>query len=382
MKMDVGQSRLLATLQLAAVALVGSGMVAFMLGAGGSDAGDDGSAAVVTTTGEGPKSLEQVKAQQWQVVRPGENSDYNQRERLVNHGQLVYAQHCAGCHGDKGDGNGPAAERLLVKPRNFTAGVFKFRSTRQLQLPLEADLHRIITKGLPGASMPSFPLMSERDKIAVIEYIKTFYADWESRAAERQVVTVPQAPADLGDSKRIDRGRVVYLAMQCGLCHGLDGAGTKATVGEVTDSALGSIRPRNFTYGRFRGGDDPQDVYRTFHTGLGGAMPKFDESVILYVNQETVETQKDHMYSGELERLQAALSEFPKSAAQIMEWSTEEKQQRVVRNSWDLVAYVLSLTKDPRPTAAPPASAAAPPGAAATDSGTSGDTNGADDYGY
>src|SRR5690606_18664073 len=146
---------------------------------------------------------ESAAARHWQVTRPGENETYNQRERLVAQGLLVYNQHCMGCHGVNGDGQGPAAERLIVKPRDFTAGVYKFRSTKQLQLPLEADLHRTITKGLPGASMPGFPLMSERDKVAVIEYIKTFYPAWESRAVDREVVTVPLPPADFNDPVRI-----------------------------------------------------------------------------------------------------------------------------------------------------------------------------------
>jgi cytochrome c oxidase cbb3-type subunit 2 len=322
---------------------------------------------------------ESAAARHWQVTRPGENEAYNQRERLVAQGLLVYNQHCMGCHGVNGDGQGPAAERLIVKPRDFTAGVYKFRSTKQLQLPLEADLHRTITKGLPGASMPGFPLMSERDKVAVIEYIKTFYPAWESRAVDREVVAVPLPPADFNDPMRVARGRVVYLAMQCGSCHGTDGAGTNATVGFVEDAALGRIAPRNFTFGRFRGGTDPRDVYRTFHTGLGGAMPQFDGSVVIYVNQETVATQQTYMDEGEMQRLKAALAQFPVTAGEIFEWPAEKKEEMVTRSSWDLVAYVLSLTKNPKASAPPPTAA---PAEEATSTDGAAATEGDDDYGY
>lgn len=377
MKSNGQRNRRTTALQLLAAGLLGTGLVGLMLGAGESEPAL--TAKVVDAPAVEPLTLETVTASHWQVTRPGENETYNQRERLVAHGLLVYNQHCMGCHGVDGNGNGPAAERLLVKPRDFTQGEFKFRSTRQLQLPLESDLHRTITKGLPGASMPGFPLMSERDKVAVIEYLKTFYPDWESRAGDREVVTVPRAPADLHDPARINRGRVVYLSMQCGSCHGMDGAGTGAAVGWVDSTAFGKMRPRNFTYGRFRGGNDPQDVYRTFHTGLGSAMPQFDGSVVLYANQETVDTQKDFMDEGEMQRLKQALSEFPKSPAEIFEWSADKQQQMVVRNSWDLVAYVLSLAQNPRPTAPPPV---AQESERQTPAEVIDETEGADDYGY
>ncbi len=315
------------------------------------------------------------------VVRPGEYTEYNQRARLIRHGKRVYAINCAGCHGDAGDGNGVAAARLQVKPRNFTLGVYKFRSTRQLELPLESDLHRTITRGLPGVSMPAFPLMPEQDRAAVIEYIKSFYPQWDAKAKERQTVYVPTAPQDLGDQQRIDRGRVVYLAMQCGRCHGMDGAGTNASIAFVEDAALGKIAPRNFTRGRFRGGDDPEDVYRTFHTGLAGAMPKFDDSLLVFANQQTVASQTAVMYPGEMEKLKSALEQFAATPGDVMQFTDAQKREVVERNSWDLVAYVLSLTRDPKPTAvhAPVQTPAAGAGGASEAAGASAPGNGEDD---
>lgn len=331
------------------------------------------------------KHLREAQSQsddQWQVVRPGQHEEYNQRQRLVLRGKAVYEAECIGCHGVNGDGQGPAARRLIVKPRDFSKGVFKFRSTRQLQLPLEADLHRTITKGLPGVSMPAFPLMPEPDRVAVIEYIKQFYPDWKAEALKREVVHVPRAPQDLMTPERIMRGRVVYLAMQCGRCHGTDGAGMNAAIGHVEDAALGSVRPRNFTRGRFRGGDDPEDVYRTFHTGLGGVMPKFDDSVLLYVNQQTAAAQTDFMFPGELEKLKPAMKQFPASPGDAMQLDAAGQQNLVLRNSWDLVAYVLSLTSDPKPTAPAPATGAAPtPGTPDTPAEKAADEDGGD-YGY
>ena len=35
-------------------------------------------------------------------------------------GKRLYANYCAACHGDKGDGNGPAAKYLYPKPRKLS----------------------------------------------------------------------------------------------------------------------------------------------------------------------------------------------------------------------------------------------------------------------
>ncbi|NIW75637.1 MAG: c-type cytochrome, partial [Gemmatimonadetes bacterium] len=93
----------------------------------------------------------------------------------LQRGREVYDKYCVGCHGENGQGDGPAAVRLITQPRDFTSGVYKFRSTDSGSLPMEADLYRTITRGLSGVSMPGFPLMPHRDKLAVIEYIKRMY---------------------------------------------------------------------------------------------------------------------------------------------------------------------------------------------------------------
>ncbi|MFQ5772303.1 MAG: c-type cytochrome, partial [bacterium] len=50
-------------------------------------------------------------------------------------GQQVYNRACVACHGKSGDGNGPAAKYLDPRPRDFTAGTYKFRSTPSGELP-------------------------------------------------------------------------------------------------------------------------------------------------------------------------------------------------------------------------------------------------------
>ncbi len=285
----------------------------------------------------------------------GEYLQYNQRASLIDRGRRVYSNYCIGCHGANGDGQGPAAPRLLTKPRDFTKGIFKFRSTDSSSLPLEADLHRTITRGLARVSMPAFPLMSERDKLAVIEYIKTFYPRWEEEQSQRKKVFVPEPPADLDDPQRILRGRVVFVAMQCWKCHGIDGAGTAATQTEYIDAWGNPQKPFNFTRGRLKGGDDPEDIYRTFHTGLRSIMPSYGGTTLAAVNQQTFAAQVADLPPGEAEQLAPVVQGFPESGADVFNAMDEPQRRELAQsNSWDLVAYVLSLRTTPSPPPEPP----------------------------
>lgn len=282
--------------------------------------------------------------ERWTTVPPGEHPGYNQRASLVRRGAQVYRKYCVGCHGANGDGKGPAAERLITQPRDLTSGVYKFRSTDSGSLPLESDLYRTISRGLSRVSMPAFPLMPEREKVAVIEYIKTFYPRWDEEADERRIVVVPRAPEDLDDRRRRLRGRVVYVEMQCGQCHGIDGQGTGATRTEYTDAWGNPQKAFNFTKGSLKGGNAPEDIYRTFHTGLRSIMPSYGGDTLALVTAEGYRAKKDVLSEDEQERLAPVLDDFPQTSAELFDEMTEaERLELAGRNSWDLVAYILSL---------------------------------------
>jgi hypothetical protein len=78
---------------------------------------------------------------------------------------VVYETACAWCHGADGRGDGPAGAAALAaygapRPRDFTRGRFKLRSTPSGVLPTDADLLRTIERGIPGI-MPSFQGLSD-----------------------------------------------------------------------------------------------------------------------------------------------------------------------------------------------------------------------------
>lgn len=284
--------------------------------------------------------------------------DYNQRGRLLARGKAAYDIYCIGCHGEHGDGRGPAAERLITKPRDFTSGVYKFRSTDSSSLPLESDLHRTITRGLAQVSMPGFPLMPEHEKVAVIAYIKSFYPRWDEEAGKRKVIAVPRAPIDLETPERIARGQITYVTMQCGKCHGSNGAGKGATATSYKDAWGNDQKPFNFTRGRLKGGDDPEDIFRTFHTGLRSIMPSYGGTTLALAHAAAFKEATADMPKAEQDALAPALEEFPKDFESINKLSDIEKIELAERNSWDLVAYILSLRKASRPAAQASATAA------------------------
>ena len=93
-------------------------------------------------------------------------------------GGARYQKLCSQCHGEKGDGNGVAAARLLPRPRDFTAGKFKVRTTPSGSLPTDADLLRIIKNGMPYTSMPGWSHLPESDLQELLAAVKSFSPDF------------------------------------------------------------------------------------------------------------------------------------------------------------------------------------------------------------
>jgi DMSO reductase family type II enzyme heme b subunit len=191
-------------------------------------------------------------------------------------GKAVYQLKCVGCHGEKGDGKGPAAELLVPQPRDFTSGIYKIRTTAG-KAPSDQDLFRIITDGMPGTSMPSWAVLPEKDRWHLVAYIKAFAADKFKEASKK--VELPKEVSSSAES--IKRGKEMYEAIECHKCHGAEGRADGPSRAELKDEWGHPVAPANLTKRwNFRGGASRTDIATRLTAGvLGTPMPTFIDSV-------------------------------------------------------------------------------------------------------
>jgi cytochrome c oxidase cbb3-type subunit I/II len=188
-------------------------------------------------------------------------------------GERLYRDNCAACHGENGDGKGPQAGRLKTKPRDFTAGIYKFRSTPSGSLPLDDDIFRTISRGVRGTSMLAQLQLSEQERWAVVQYLKSFSKRFKQEKPG-QAVVVPPAPSS--DPNLVALGRSKYEEAGCAQCHGPDGKGHGPTAEELKDDWGNPIAPADLTVKPFKSGPNAEDLYRTITAGLNGTpMPSY-----------------------------------------------------------------------------------------------------------
>ncbi len=196
---------------------------------------------------------------------------------LLARGEAVYEQRCIGCHGAKGDGNGFAATFLSPRPRDFTLGAFKFRSTPSGSLPTDGDLFRTLTRGVRWTAMPTWHEIQEKDRFAVVQYIKTFSERWQDEKPGLAIV-IPEPPP--ATPELLEEGATLFDKAKCWECHGREGRGDGPSADALTDDLGFAIRPTDFTKGQFKGGSHVADLYRTMTLGLDTTpMPSFADSM-------------------------------------------------------------------------------------------------------
>jgi mono/diheme cytochrome c family protein len=187
----------------------------------------------------------------------------------------LYKEYCLVCHGDKGDGNGFAAKFLDPKPRDFTSGKYKIRSTTSL--PTDDDINRVITKGIPGTLMPAFKQdLDEQEISSLVAHIKDFTDAFDDETPEP--ITIPNPPPKT--EELLAMGERLYVD-NCVACHGLYGQGDGLRSNSLIDDWKDPIRPYDLTgpADRMKGGSNVEDIYRTIYVGMGAAMPAFAEGL-------------------------------------------------------------------------------------------------------
>jgi len=191
-------------------------------------------------------------------------------------GKNVYDAHCVECHGEMGRGDGPSAAYVTPRPRDFTSGKYKIRSTESGSVPTDDDLMQSVRQGLYGTSMPAWArILSDAEIADVVTYIKGLSPQFATAPRPVSVgAGVPSSP------ESIARGQQAYDKLQCGKCHGSDGRGAGAVATTFEDDWRQPLRAADLTEPwTFHGGATARDVYLRFRTGMAGTpMPSFAEA--------------------------------------------------------------------------------------------------------
>lgn len=194
----------------------------------------------------------------------------------ADRGAAAYASHCASCHGEKGDGLGPAAPFLDPRPRDFTSRSFKYKTTAGSVQPLDSDLFASITVGLPGTAMPGWGDLPAETRWDLVALVARFAARGEPRTPPSvdQVQPVPTETPD--DAASRERGKAAF-AENCARCHGADAHGSREGTSPMIDSRGVPLRARDLAdLSAIRAGRDPADLYRRLAIGIPGTpMPSF-----------------------------------------------------------------------------------------------------------
>ena len=227
------------------------------------------------------------------------------KKDMLEKGKKVYFKRCVWCHGVEGGGDGPSADRLFTRPRNFIQGTFKIRVTDSGELPMDINLINTVKNGLQGSAMPAWgEFLAEDEILSVVQFVKSLVQDREWDDEDEEVnnviteISADNGKGPLGDppwaatkgpyhlgvpQEHIDAGKELFIKNKCFECHGGEGRGDGNPT--MKDDWGFPIVAANWQQcwnfrGARRDAYNPFVIARTISTGLNGTpMPNFREQM-------------------------------------------------------------------------------------------------------
>lgn len=112
--------------------------------------------------------ISQAQSNSWQVPKDAVNLKNPEAsdEASIKNGKTLYKTYCVACHGDKGEGDGPASASLNPKPADHTSAMVQSES--------DGTLYYKISEGRAHTAMPPFKAaLSADQRWAIINYLRT-----------------------------------------------------------------------------------------------------------------------------------------------------------------------------------------------------------------
>jgi mono/diheme cytochrome c family protein len=206
-------------------------------------------------------------------------------------GPLLFAQNCARCHGERGNGDGATSPYLNPWARRFGEERFQLATTTNA-IPTDEDLVWVIQHGIPGTAMPSFEHLHDAEKLALARHVRLLawaglYRKLYQLAEKDDDVDVPkivskvdkamqpgrqaEVPADFpaATPDSIARGQQFFLK-NCATCHGPQGKGDGPNVKGMENENKQKTFPRDLARGIYKGGGEPHRLYYRLALGMPG----------------------------------------------------------------------------------------------------------------
>lgn len=201
---------------------------------------------------------------------------------------LIYRQHCAVCHGEKGDAKTLAAYALEPTPRDFTSPKARDELSR-------AHMIEVLNKGTVTKEGKRTPMVAWKEHLsreqieAVVDYVIVTFMDGKAASNDAAHSNDPRHKGhDHGHIKAVNypyglkpdatRGNSIYTS-NCATCHGANGDG------RGNPERAGASKPRSFQEADFRAFANGFSLFSAVSRGPGHT-PSWDKKLS---NQEVAD---------------------------------------------------------------------------------------------
>ncbi len=179
-------------------------------------------------------------------------------------GRVAFYRMCVTCHGMDGKGQTDTARALIIQPRDFTVGEFRYGQT-------DGELFTLIQNGTPNG-MIAFKDLLEDDQIwQLVHYIRSF---GPGKSADVVIETEPvlENPIEFSQASAM-RGKQFY-ARFCVKCHGANGKG------DTEMREFLKTKPADLSNGRWTFGSRDGEIFRVIKEGTDNDMESFADRLV------------------------------------------------------------------------------------------------------